>query len=1092
MFAGLVCVLVYGTHTDLNTMAMMNRVMLLLTALVSSAGAASAQVIASGLTLDEYVNDVLLGNGVQATNITYTGGAVQLGHMTGGEGTFSVDAGLVLSTENALNLGCEEAACTDCLGMGFNDADLLQVANSVPPMIGQNFSVSSVNDGCVLEFDFVAAGDTVSFNYVFGSDEYLTWINSSYNDVFAFFLSGPGITGPYDSPAGFPGGAVNIAAVPDTDPALPITISSVNPQTNDAYYIDNPGSTEAPCINGYTVPFTAWHEVECGETYHIKLAIADGSDTALESIVVLEAGSFQSNAVVQIDLSIDVGGPDANTIYEDCGTATLTFERPVETILELQEMVYIDYTNSTAINGVDYGQPQPDGSLLPLPDSVVFDPFVSVVSFQLVAAIDGIDEPDEVVEMVIDNVAACNGGGLETFFTFIIAEEPPPFEVSGYSTEACLGFPQPVAPLVTGGYGNYTFDWECTGETASELIISPTDDWSCFVTVGDTCGMPSQTVEIEVDILEFPPFEVDIALDEVELTCGGFATVVAAASGGNGPATGGSYSYGWYDQDGANLPPSWWMPNEVTLQVFQNVETLYVTATDACGFEETDSVAVVYDIPELVVDLDPELEVFCNEPFTVGPAVTGQGPFNYQWFENGMNVWIWNQNYTGSTDQDMDLEVVVTDACGQEESLEVAVSVSAPDVVVVTPIQLVGPCTTLFEVEADVTSGSGGYTYLWYQDGALMPGQASDEVFIESSVDTEVSVVVNDGCGQSGTSATEIVIENPPMVIDLGDDISASCVDNTAIAASILSGSGAYEFAWSVNGEPYSSDEDITVQSYFTIPVALTVIDGCGGTDSDELTYFIPDVPLSISASSDVTICAGDGISIEATATGGEEGFVYYWPTLNAYGPSQYIVPTQSAVYPVVATDICGWEIEEETAVDVQYLFSNFTVSMASETEVQFTANPTPAEPFEGAYTYNWNFGDGAASSEENPFHVYDGLQDYTASLEVLSWIGCRDSAYTNIPGPVNLYVPSAFTPNNDGLNDAFHAHMSGVREFEMWVFNRWGQEVFHTQDPQAVWIGEVDGGAHYAPNGIYNWVVRLKGFNTDAQEFTGTVQLMR
>ena len=67
-------------------------------------------------------------------------------------------------------------------------------------------------------------------------------------------------------------------------------------------------------------------------------------------------------------------GPEANTIYEDCGQATLTFERPVETILEIQEMVYIDYGNSVATNGVDYGQPQPDGSLLPLPTPWCLNP----------------------------------------------------------------------------------------------------------------------------------------------------------------------------------------------------------------------------------------------------------------------------------------------------------------------------------------------------------------------------------------------------------------------------------------------------------------------------------------------------------------------------------------------------------------------------------------------------------------------------------------------------------------------------------------------------------------------------------------------
>ena len=243
--------------------------------------------VETGLTLEEYVNDILLGNGIQAFNITYQGGTNQLGYLTQGEDSFSINSGLVLSSDVSVNLECptDFQTCDGCLGNGFNDQDLLDIANSVPAMIGQSFSVSSVNDGCVLEFDFIAAGDTVSFDYVFGSDEYETWINTQYNDVFAFFLSGPGITGSYDSPAGFPDGAVNIAGVPDTDPNLPITISSVNSGTNSEYYIDNQGGTDV-CINGYTVPFTAMYPVECGETYHIKLAIADGSDTALESIVV--------------------------------------------------------------------------------------------------------------------------------------------------------------------------------------------------------------------------------------------------------------------------------------------------------------------------------------------------------------------------------------------------------------------------------------------------------------------------------------------------------------------------------------------------------------------------------------------------------------------------------------------------------------------------------------------------------------------------------------------------------------------------------------------------------------------------------------
>ena len=249
----------------------------------------------STFTIEEYVNEILLGEGVEAFNITYTGGASQLGYMTGGEDVFTIGSGLVLSSDAAVNIACEFGTCGDCLGTAFNDPDLLDIANSVPPLIGQTFSVSSVNDGCVLEFDFTASGDSISFNYVFGSDEYETWINTQYNDVFAFFLSGPGIVGDYASPAGFPDGAMNIAGVPDADPPLPITISSVNSGTNSQYYVNNQ-SENGICILGYTQTFTAEAAVQCGETYHIKLAIADGSDTALESIVVLEEGSFTSNS----------------------------------------------------------------------------------------------------------------------------------------------------------------------------------------------------------------------------------------------------------------------------------------------------------------------------------------------------------------------------------------------------------------------------------------------------------------------------------------------------------------------------------------------------------------------------------------------------------------------------------------------------------------------------------------------------------------------------------------------------------------------------------------------------------------------------
>lgn len=1046
----------------------------------------SAQLtVEQGFTIEEYVNDILLGNGVTATNITYSGGFDQLGYITEGDGAFSISSGLVMSTDNAVNIGCptDFPFCSDCEGMGV-DNDLLDIANSVPGLIGQSFTVQDVNDLAVLEFDFVAAGDTVRFNYVFGSDEYETYVNTQYNDVFAFFLSGPGITGPYDSPAGFPGGAVNIAGVPESDPNLPVTISSVNSQTNSAYYIDNQDN-EGACINGYTQPFTAEYPVECGETYHIKLAIADGTDTALESIVVLEEGSFESNAVVQIDLSIDVGGPDSETIYEDCGTATLTFERPVETILEIQEMVYINYDGSDAINGVDYGIPDGSGGLDPLPDSIVFEPFVSIVSFQLTAAIDGINEGPEQVIMQIENVAACNGGGLTTYFEFTIAENPPPFVVEDYYIEICNGITVDASPVVSGGYGNYTFDWQgCIPEDYAPVPMTPDEDFICEVIVGDTCGIESQVAEVQIDVLDLPPLEVDITPDEIMLECNGSVFVNATATGGDG-----SYSYDWYSNTG-NLFPLW--SGGVDLGVWNNADTVFVEVEDGCGFIAMDWVEVEENIPPIEVQVATPFEVLCNNDFALPTNVTGSGPFSYSWFgSNG--AWLdFDATLNWNVTSDQTVTLSVNDACGQNEEVEVEIVVEAPPVEFTIPDNLVGPCTENFAINPDVTSGSGNYNYTWYQDGALL-ASSNSTLTVNSDVNTTISLNITDGCGQSNSGTTDITIDNPPLVIELGDDIYASCVDNTDIPVEIVSGAGDYEYAWTVAGIPAGSNASQVVQSFVTIPVSVQVMDGCGGVAEDDLVYHIPDIPLNITITPDSTICAGDQISLVAEATGGEDGFVYHWPSLDAYGNVQSIAPTQNANYPVVATDICGKVIEADVFVEVQYLFSQFTVSpLEPENAFLFNATPSPEEPFDGAYTYDWDFGDGTGSDLPSVEHVFNGLSEHTVSLGVTSWVGCTDTAYTVVNGPVLIYIPTAFTPNNDGKNDAFRVVGDQIEQFEITVFDRWGVQVYHSEDVNEVWVGDINGGSHFAPNGIYHYVLRVKGYDTEAQNMNGYIQLVR
>jgi len=624
----------------------------------------AAQVqVESGLALEQYVNEILLGNNGEASNITYTGGANQLGYLTEGEEVFSFNSGLVLSCDLAENIACPGQAsfCEDCLGSAFDDPDLLAVANSVPELIGQMFTVSSVNDGCVLEFDFIASGTAITLEFVFGSDEYESWINTQYNDVFAFFLSGPGIEGPYASPEGFPNGALNIAGIPDTDPLIPVTISSVNSSLNSDFFISNQPNIGA-CINGYTVPMLAQHPLVCGETYHLKLAIADGSDPALESMVIIKDGTF-SNAV-QPDFDFNLTGLFDNNLYEDCGLATLTIERPMDTSYD--EVVHLNFFGE-ATNGEDYGIPQPDGSLLPLPDSVTFSQGQMSVSFDFAAELDEVEEGIENVMFQFEYPSFCESGIALDSLSFNLAENPPALEATGFEVSICPGETIAVGPVVSGGYGQYTLDWGCPeGNGEDSILIAPTQDWSCVVTVTDTCGLAANPlyVDLIVNVLDYP--ELTVSIDQanpIALDCNGSATLSATASGGDE-----NYFFYWTDGAGNLLS---FNSAELTITQGQNIDQVIVTVSDGCG-QATDTILVETFAP-FTVNVQENWEVECGAEVAVEAEATGIDL-----------VFIWRTENGIIVDNDETLNWVVTDdaifilevqdACGQVQFTTVSLN----------------------------------------------------------------------------------------------------------------------------------------------------------------------------------------------------------------------------------------------------------------------------------------------------------------------------------------------------------------------------------------------------------------------------------
>jgi len=124
--------------------------------------------------------------------------------------------------------------------------------------------------------------------------------------------------------------------------------------------------------------------------------------------------------------------------------------------------------------------------------------------------------------------------------------------------------------------------------------------------------------------------------------------------------------------------------------------------------------------------------------------------------------------------------------------------------------------------------------------------------------------------------------------------------------------------------------------------------------------------------------------------------------------------------------------------------------------------------------------------------YTLENLIPQTIRLVVENEFGCSDSEEAQILLTDHLiFIPNAFTPDGDGINDFFRPEMLGVVDFKMWVFDRWGSEIFFTEDPIG-WNGEGVNEDYYLQNQAYNYKVIITDYGKINFEYLGSVSLIR
>ncbi|MFK8103107.1 MAG: choice-of-anchor L domain-containing protein [Saprospiraceae bacterium] len=921
-------------------------------------------------TYQELIEEIFIGGGCfEVSNISLIGNVQGIGHFTSGNGSINIDEGVILASGSINNAPGPNSATNT--STNFNDTsgdpDLDILANS------------NINDAVGIEFDFTPTVGQISFDYVFASEEYCDYVNSTFNDVFGFFISGPGLNG------GFTGNAENIALIPGT--TNNVSINNVNIQTNTAYYVDNVplGQNQFgnfPCTqdlaqqgaaindceyDGFTTVLTAVANVIPCETYHIRLVVADVGDGIYDSAVFLAANSFDAGGAATV--SSDVPGVDGGIAYEGCLDGFFLFERVDDS--DLSQDLTINFTispSSTATEGVDYAA---------LPNSVTIPAGQTQVLLPITVFNDFLAEGTESIILELDFPCDCNAPFGEFFI-----EDLLPLVVTPQNVAICYADLVELTPAVSGGAALYSYQWD-SGETSSTLSVLPSTAGvtTHTVTVTDACGT-TETASFEVTLIE-EPF-VTISGDEQICGNNDSADLLIELTG-IGP---------WeifYAINGATQLPITITETPYTLST-TTPGTYTISSVTASGCPGTpDGTATVSEVD---LQLGAAIEgVDCSSDsdgsidLNVGGGIT---PYTYLWNNNAGT----NEDPSGLGAGTYTVTVTDDAGCAQVDSFVV----SAPNPV---DVALLNTDTTLCNgssegtIDIDVIGGTVPYTFIW-NNGVT----EEDQTGLPAGT-YQVTVTDNAGCFEE----LSVVIEEPAPLAANGIPLTeADCTNPNggSIDLTVGGGTGPYTYLWD-NG---STTEDLDNLAPGPYLVTITDVNNCT-TETMVAVTVNNETPIPLADVSGILTCNTGMVTLDATSSTGNGALSYEWQNSAGtnLGAGATIDVMEAGIYTLLVTDAANGCLDSIPVAVTQDTISPIAAALALDTLSCTTTSVTlDGMSSSNATNYQWYTSMGSPLGTSASIGV-NATGTYTL-IVINNANGCEDE--TTVSVDENIATPTA------------------------------------------------------------------------------------
>lgn len=929
----------------------------------------------------------IIGQGVTVSNVT-------LNCPNGGAGTFTsgangsnlgISSGMMLTTGSATNAAGpnnQEYVTTNHLRT-FSDANLL----ALEPL--------ARFDPCILEFDIIPTCGTLSINYVFGSDEYMDWVSSGYNDAFGFFITGP-------NPGGGTYNALNIARI--AGPNIPVTIDNINRNTNSAYYVDNGDGT---CIgfppfipfpvrctnpfyvqyNGFTVPLTASVAVVPCSTYRMKLAIADAGDGDIDSGVFFAASGVNGgglfcqgaqNLALTFTTNLTCTAPNSGTatVNPTGGTPPYSYlwsnGQTTQTATGLSAGTYdvtvtdnacsqantnfsiilattgptITFTQTNVgCSGGNNGAATVNITGGTVPYTIAWSNSVATATNpNLVAGTYTVTVTDNIGCLAIGSVTIT----APTAVTASATATPSACGAAGTGT---------VSATPGGGTAPYTYTWSNGPTTqnqsnlaAGNYTVTITDSRGCTATATTTITTPSS-------------FTLNLTSIAGNCSQPNSGSINLTVNGATPPVTY-AWSNGAISEDVINLTAG----------------NYTVTVTDGNGCVQIASASVTVPTPTTATIANTAVGCFGgnNGTATVSPT-GGVAPYTYLW-SNGANTATITNLVTGT--------YTVTVTSSQGCTLSATTTVNEPTTFAVTVAATNPTCPSLNNgsATATATGGTTAYTYLW--SNAATTATASGLV-----ASTVYTVTATDANGCTATASTTLV---SPVAVNVAVTVTDEQCNNAnsgTATALITNGTAPYTPTWS-NGFVGTNPTNLPPGSYM---VTVSDANGCTATASGTVNpSTLPTV--NITASNPTCNAANNGT---IQAVGSFASFTWSHGALTnpatGVGPGTYTVTVADANG---CTASASTVITEPAALSLNLAATQLNCNVPNSGAVAATAGGGTAP-----LTYLWS---NATSTPS-----INNLAPGTYSVTVTDANGCTITATETLATPNPPSLSLNVTPVN-------------------------------------------------------------------------------